>query len=42
MARHRFTADQAFQVLARMSMKSGRKLRAVADDLVRTGDLPHR
>ena len=42
MARHRLTADQAFQVLARMSMKSGRKLRAVADDLVRTGDLPHR
>jgi GAF domain-containing protein len=42
MARHRLTADQAFQVLARMSMKTGRKLRAVADDLVRTGDLPHR
>jgi GAF domain-containing protein len=42
MARHRLTADQAFQVLAQMSMKSGRKLRAVADDLVRTGDLPQR
>ena len=40
MARHRITADQAFQVLAQMSMKSNRKLRAVADDLVHTGELP--
>jgi GAF domain-containing protein len=39
MARHKLTADQAFQVLARMSMKTNRKLRAVADDLVHTGEL---
>jgi len=42
MARHKLTADQAFQVLARMSMKTNRKLRAVADDLVRTGEPPYR
>ena len=40
MERHKLTADQAFQVLAQMSMKTNRKLRAVADDLVRTGELP--
>ena len=40
MARHKLTADQAFQVLVRMSMKTNRKLRAVADDLVHTGELP--
>ena len=40
MDRHKLTADQAFQVLARMSMKTNRKLRAVADDLVHTGELP--
>ena len=39
MARHRLSADQAFQVLVRMSMKTNRKLRAVADDLVHTGEL---
>jgi AmiR/NasT family two-component response regulator len=39
MARHKLTADQAFQVLARMSMKANRKLHAVADDLVHTGEL---
>jgi GAF domain-containing protein len=42
MARHKLTADQAFQVLARMSMKTNRKLRAVAEHLVRTGEHPHR
>jgi GAF domain-containing protein len=42
MARHKLTADQAFQVLAQMSMKSNRKLHAVADDLVHTGELPSR
>ena len=42
MARHRLTADQAFQVLVRMSMRTNRKLRAVAEDLVHTGELPHR
>jgi AmiR/NasT family two-component response regulator len=40
MARHKLTADQAFQVLARMSMKTNRKLRAVAGDLVHTGEPP--
>src|SRR3954454_15750402 len=38
MDRHKLTADQAFQALAQMSMKSNRKLRAVAEDLVRTGE----
>ena len=42
MDRHKLTADQAFQVLAQMSMKTNRKLRAIADDLVRTGELPPR
>jgi GAF domain-containing protein len=40
MARYKLTADQAFQVLVRMSMKANRKLHAVADDLVHTGELP--
>jgi AmiR/NasT family two-component response regulator len=40
MERHKFTADQAFQVLARVSMQSNQKLRVVADDLVTTGHLP--
>jgi GAF domain-containing protein len=40
MARHKLTADQAFQILVRMSMKTNRKLHAVADDLVHTGELP--
>jgi GAF domain-containing protein len=40
MDRHKLTADQAFQVLAQMSMKANRKLREIADDLVHTGDLP--
>jgi transcriptional regulator with GAF, ATPase, and Fis domain len=40
MARHMLTADQAFQVLAQMSMKTNRKLHAVADDLVHSGQLP--
>ena len=42
MERHKLTADQAFQLLARASMTSNRKLRDVAEDLVRTGDLPLR
>ncbi len=42
MARHKLTADQAFQVLAQMSMKADRKLHSVADDLVHTGELPLR
>ncbi len=39
MERHKFTADQAFQVLARISMQANRKLRDVADHLVATGEL---
>src|SRR3954462_7729469 len=42
MERHRLTADQAFQVLAQASMKTNRKLRVVAADLVHTGELPLR
>jgi GAF domain-containing protein len=37
--RYRVTADQAFQLLARASMTTNRKLRDVADHLVRTGEL---
>jgi GAF domain-containing protein len=40
MNRHKLTADQAFQALAQMSMKTNRKLHAIADDLVHTGDVP--
>jgi hypothetical protein len=39
MERHKMTADQAFQVLAGVDVHH-RKLRSVADDLVRTGELP--
>ena len=38
--RYELTADQAFDLLARSSMLSNRKLRDVADELVRAGDLP--
>jgi AmiR/NasT family two-component response regulator len=34
------TADQAFQALARVSMASNRKVRDVAEQFVRTGELP--
>ena len=37
--RHKLTADQAFQLLARASMMTNRKLRDIADHLVRTGEL---
>jgi len=40
MERHKLTADQAFQLLAQVSMHRNRKLRTVAEDLVRTGDFP--
>jgi GAF domain-containing protein len=40
MERHKLTADQAFQALARISMQSNRKLREVADELVTTGEFP--
>ncbi len=40
MERHKLTADQAFQQLAQVSMAANVKLRAVADHLVHTGELP--
>jgi GAF domain-containing protein len=40
MERFRLTADQAFDVLARRSMQQNTKLRAIAQELVETGDLP--
>jgi GAF domain-containing protein len=40
MERHKLTADRAFQVLARISMQNNLKLRAVAEELVMTGQLP--
>jgi GAF domain-containing protein len=38
--RYKLTPDQAFQLLARTSMHTNRKLRDIADHLVRTGELP--
>lgn len=40
MERHKLTADQAFQVLAQLSMQKNIKLRALAEELVLTGQLP--
>lgn len=40
MERYKLTPDQAFQTLARISMANNRKLRTIADELVRTGELP--
>jgi GAF domain-containing protein len=40
MERHKLTADQAFQVLARISMQNNMKVRVVAEELVLTGQLP--
>jgi GAF domain-containing protein len=40
MERLKLTADQAFQVLARVSMSSNTKVRDVAESFVRTGELP--
>ncbi|MGY1985336.1 ANTAR domain-containing protein [Blastococcus sp. SYSU DS0669] len=37
--RHKLTPDQAFQLLARASMHSNRKVRDIADHLVHTGEL---
>jgi len=42
MERHKLTADQAFQLLAQVSMNSNRKVRDVAEDLVETGEFPVR
>jgi GAF domain-containing protein len=38
--RYRLTPDQALQLLARASMTANRKVRDVADELVRTGEFP--
>ena len=40
MERHRLTADKAFTLLTKASQHTGLKLRAVAEELVRTGALP--
>ncbi|TFV55197.1 ANTAR domain-containing protein [Geodermatophilus sp. DF01-2] len=40
MERHRLTADQAFQVLARVSQQTNRKLVDIAEELTRTGAMP--
>lgn len=37
--RYKLTPDQAFQLLAQVSMKTNRKVRVVAEHLVRTGEL---
>ncbi|WP_448615355.1 ANTAR domain-containing protein [Modestobacter sp. URMC 112] len=42
MERYRLTPERAFQVLAQASMKENKKLRQVAEELVRTGQLPRR
>jgi GAF domain-containing protein len=39
MERYKLTADGAFQLLARASMTTNRKVRDIADHLVRTGEL---
>ncbi len=39
MERHKLTADRAFQLLARASMHSNRKVRDIADHLLHTGEL---
>jgi GAF domain-containing protein len=40
MERHKVTAEQAFEVLVRISMRTNRKLRDIADQLATTGELP--
>ena len=40
--RYKLTPDQAFQLLARVSMNANRKVRDIADHLVHTGELPLR
>jgi AmiR/NasT family two-component response regulator len=40
MTRYELDAQQAFQVLARISQQSNRKLSEIAEELVRTGELP--
>ena len=38
--RHRITASQAFDLMVQVSQRTNVKLRAIAEELVRTGDLP--
>jgi GAF domain-containing protein len=38
--RYKLTPDQAFQLLVQASMNANRKVRDIADELVRTGELP--
>ena len=38
--RYKLTPDRAFQLLAQASMHANRKVRDIADELVRTGELP--
>jgi GAF domain-containing protein len=40
MERHRITASQAFDLMVHVSQRSNVKLRAIAEELVRTGVLP--
>ena len=40
MERHRLTAGQAFELLARTSSQTNRKLFDVADELTSTGAMP--
>jgi AmiR/NasT family two-component response regulator len=42
MERHKLTADEAFQALARASVHTNRKVRDVAEHLVSTGEIPPR
>jgi GAF domain-containing protein len=39
MERHKLTADQASELLGKVSMTTNRSFRTVADDLIRTGEL---
>jgi GAF domain-containing protein len=40
MERHRITASQAFDLMVHVSQRSNVKLRAIAEELVQTGNLP--
>lgn len=42
MARHRVTPDAAFELLREASQRLNRKLRQVADEVARTGQIPER
>jgi GAF domain-containing protein len=42
MERHKVTADQAFQLLARESMNTNQKVQAIAERIVRTGEMSSR